>query len=157
MNNHLIEIAIKGIMPTTNGCAVFLGTKDKTFVIHIDPNMGLAICLNLQHIHKDRPLTHDLIGNIFMGLGVRLKHVVINDIQESTFYARIVLTMENELGSKIIEIDARPSDAMVLALQGESPIYIVKSVFDRVEDVTAAFNKMIEEGGSGSGNNPLAL
>lgn len=153
MNNDLIEIAIKGIMPTANGCAVFLGTKDKTFVIHIDPNMGLAICLNLQHVHKDRPLTHDLIANIFMGLGVKLKYIVINDIQDATFFARIVLSMDNELGTKIIEIDARPSDAMVLALQGGSPIYILQSVFDRVEDVTAAFNKMLEEGGNG---NPLA-
>jgi len=153
MNNDLIEITIKGIMPTANGCAVFLGTKEKTFVIHIDPNMGLAICLNLQHVHKDRPLTHDLIGNIFMGLGVKLKYIAINDIQDATFFARIVLSMDNELGTKIIEIDARPSDAIVLALQGESPIYILKSIFDGVEDVTAAFNKMLEEGGNG---NPLA-
>lgn len=153
MNNDLIEIAIKGIMPTANGCAVFLGTKEKTFVIHIDPNMGLAICLNLQHVHKDRPLTHDLIGNMFMGLGVKLKYIVINDIQEATFFARIVLSMENELGTKIIEIDARPSDAMVLALQGESPIYILTSIFEKVEDVTTSFNKMLEEGGNG---NPLA-
>lgn len=138
-------------MPTANGCAVFMGTDSKTFVMHIDPNMGLVISLNLQHIHKERPLTHDLIQSIFMGLGIHLEHIAINDINKSTFFARIILTMKNELGTKLIEIDARPSDSIVLALQAHKPIFTTKEILEKVEDVTDIFNKIMEEGGSCGG------
>lgn len=132
----LIQISLKGLMPTANGCAIFLGNEQKTFVMHIDPNMGLAISLHLQNTQKTRPLTHDLIATIFMGLGIHLKHIFINDIDNATFFARIMLSMDNELGTKIVEIDSRPSDALVLALQAQKPIYVASKVFNVVEDVS---------------------
>jgi bifunctional DNase/RNase len=61
---------------------------------------------------------------------------VINDARERTFFARILLTMENELGTKIVEIDARPSDSIVLSLQHKRPIYVARAVFDAEEDRT---------------------
>ena len=61
---------------------------------------------------------------------------MINDERDKTFYARILLSMTNELGTKIVEIDARPSDSIVLSLQLKRPIYVARAVFDAVEDRT---------------------
>jgi hypothetical protein len=74
-----------------------------------------------------------------------LDYIVINDAKEGTFYARIFLKMENELGKKILEIDARPSDSIVLALQARRPISVSKSVFDRVEDMTDYLEQALKQ------------
>jgi bifunctional DNase/RNase len=139
-------------MPTANGCAVFLGNDEKTFVIYVDHSVGNAIQMTLNGVKKERPLTHDLIGHILLGLGAKLDRVIINDVNEGTFYARIILHMENELGRKILELDARPSDSTVLALQQKRPLYTARKVFDRVEDMTEILERVLkqqaEEGGS---------
>ncbi|MDB6127335.1 MAG: hypothetical protein JWM35_1231, partial [Verrucomicrobia bacterium] len=116
MNQDVLTVVIKGVMPAANGCAVFLGDDTKTFVIYVDHSVGNAIQMTIDGVKKERPLTHDLIGSILLGLGARLDYVVVNDDREQTFFARIILRMENELAKKIIEIDARPSDSIVLAL-----------------------------------------
>jgi len=136
MQNDVVAATVKGLVPTPNGCAVFIGNEEKTFVIYVDQSVGNAIQMTLDGVKKDRPLTHDLIGSILVGLGTRLERIVINDARDQTFFARIVLTMENELGKKIVEIDARPSDSIVLSLQQKRPIYVARAVFDAVEDRT---------------------
>src|SRR5271166_2853633 len=103
MQNDVVPATIKGVMPTANGCAVFLGNEEKTFVIYVDHFVGNAIQMTLNGVKKDRPLTHDLIASILLGLGSRLDYVIVNDAREGTFYARIFLRMENELGKKIVE------------------------------------------------------
>lgn len=134
MQNDVVAVTVKGVVPTLNSCAVFLGNEEKTFVIYVDQSVGSAIQMTMEGIKRERPMTHDLIGSILMGLGTRLERVVINDAREQTFFARILLTMENELGTKIVEIDARPSDSIVLSLQHKRPIYVARAVFDAVED-----------------------
>jgi hypothetical protein len=136
MQNDVVAATVKGVMPTPNCCAVFIGNDEKTFVIYVDHFVGNAIQMTLDGVKRDRPLTHDLIGSILLGLGTRLERVVINDAREKTFFARILLTMENELGTKIVEIDARPSDSIVLSLQHKRPIYVARAVFDAEEDRT---------------------
>ena len=147
MQSDVVEVSVKGVMPTTNGCAVFLGNEEKTFVIYVDPSVGNAIHMTLKGIKKERPLTHDLIGHILLGLGAKLDHVVINDMSENTgtFYARILLHMENELGRKILELDARPSDSTVLALQHQRPIFAARKVFDKVEDMTEILERVLRQ------------
>ena len=143
MNPDVVAVTIKGVMPTANGCAVFLGNEDKTFVIYVGHAVGGAIPVARSGVKKGRPLTHDLIGQILLGLGVHLEHVLINHVEEATFFARILLTMENELGKKILEIDARPSDSIVLALQGSRPIYVSPKVFAAVEDMTEILERVL--------------
>ena len=92
-----------------------------------------AIALQLEKISPPRPLTHDLIANIFAGLGVEVEKVVVNDLKEDTFYARLFIKQENELGRQFIEIDARPSDSIAIALQRGCPIFVSQSVWDRAE------------------------
>ena len=100
MNNDSVEVTVKGVMPTSNGCAIFLGNDEKTFVIYVDPAIGNAINMTINQVKKERPLTHDLIGLILRGLETSIERVLINDVDEGTFFARIILRMENELGKK---------------------------------------------------------
>lgn len=145
MNPDVVTVAIKGVMPTANGCAVFLGDDHKTFVIYVDHSVGSAIQMSLKGEKKERPLTHDLIGSILLGLGANLEHILINDAREGTFFARILLRMENELGRKLIEIDARPSDSIVLALQHQRPLYVARAVFDGVEDMSEVLERVLKQ------------
>lgn len=145
MQKDVVLVAVKGVMPTANGCAIFLGNDDKTFVIYVDHSVGGAIQMTLGGVKRDRPLTHDLIGHLLLGLGVHLEHIVINDVNEGTYFARILLRMENELGKKILELDARPSDSIVLALQQKRPIHVARKVFDSVEDMTEILERVLKQ------------
>lgn len=145
MQNEAVTVTVKGVMPTANGCAVFLGNDGKTFVIYVDHSVGNAIQMTLNGIKKERPLTHDLIGSIFLGLGAQLEHIVVNDARDGTFFARILLRMENEIGKKIVEIDARPSDSIVLALQQKRPIFVARAVLDSVEDMTEILERVRQQ------------
>lgn len=143
--NDVVEVVIKGLMPTANGSAIFLGNDEKTFVIYVDPSVGSAISMTLNNVKRERPLTHDLIGNLFLGFGIHLERVIINDVNEGTYFARIILTMQNELGRKILELDSRPSDSIVLALQQKRSIYVVRRVFDVVEDMTEILERVLKQ------------
>lgn len=145
MKNDVVPVIVKGVMPTSNGCAVFLGDDRKTFVIYVDHSVGNAIQMTLDGVKKERPLTHDLIGHILTGLGATIDHVVINDVNDGTFFARILLRMENELGKKIVELDARPSDSTVLALQHQRPLYAARKVYDAVDDMTEILERVLRQ------------
>jgi len=145
MNNDTVIVSVKGVMPTSNGCAIFLGNEDKTFVIYVDPVIGNAINMTINQVKKERPLTHDLIGLILKGLETKIERVLINDVDEGTFFARIILHMENELGKKIIELDARPSDSIVLALQMKKAIHVSTKVMDNVEDMSEILERILRK------------
>jgi hypothetical protein len=145
MNNSVTEVQVRGVLPTTNGCAVFLGNDEKVFVIYVDHSVGAAITMFMRKTPKERPLTHDLIASIFQGLGVKVERIVINDLKNSTYYARIILNVENELGKKILEVDARPSDSIALAVQSKSPIFVAKKVFTEVDDMSEVLKRMKQE------------
>ena len=138
---ELIEVDIKKILPSPTGCALCIGNKDKTFVIYVGPNEGAAILMVLEGIKKIRPLTHDLIRNIFKGFGINVEYIVINDLKDNTFYARIILKEENALGKNIVEIDGRPSDCIAIAKNFNSKIYVSCNVFEKVEDVSHLIDK----------------
>lgn len=145
MDNQVISVIIKGVMPTTSGCAVFLGNDDKTFVIYVDNGIGEAIQHALNDEQSERPLTHDLMLTMLDGLGAEVERVIISEVERGTFYARLILSMENELGHKIVEIDARPSDSIILALAAGKPIYAAKKVFDSVDDMTEILAKILKQ------------
>jgi len=146
MQKQLVEIAVKGLMPAQNGVAVFLGPEKKTFVIHVDPAIGKAMHKAIQGTRNDRPLTHDLIARIFVGFGIAVERVVINRHEEDAFFAMLVMRMANEVERKIVEIDARPSDCIVLALQAKCPIFVTRAVLDEVEDVTELLDRIRDHG-----------
>src|ERR1051326_3063806 len=145
MQNDVVIVTIKGVLPTPNGCAVFLGNESKVFVIYVDHFVGNAIQMTLSGVKKKPPLTHDLIGSMLLGLNAQLDHIVVNDARDSTFFARVILRMENEIAKKIVEIDARPSDSIVLALQQKRPIYVAQHVFDGVDDMTEVLERVLKQ------------
>ena len=83
-----------------------------------------AIAFALEGVKAERPLTHDLITHILEGVGAKVEKIVINELKNNTFYARIVLRMDNS----ILSIDARPSDSIALALRVNAPIFVAESV-----------------------------
>lgn len=152
MNQEELPVEIRGLVPTPTGCGVFLGNGGKTITIFVDHGVAAAITMFLHGIKKPRPLTHDLIASILAGLDIRITKVVVNDLKEDTFFARLYLLQENELGRHMAEVDARPSDSIALALQQRCPIYVAKHVWDATEDMTWALEqarKHAEENESG--------
>ena len=124
-----------------------LATKDKVFVMFVDQSVGTAIAMFMEGTQKERSLTHDLLGIILRALGAKIERVIVNDLKRGTYFARLVLSAENESQQKkIIEIDARPSDCIAMATQQRATIYVSLDVWDEVQDMTEALRKMQEEG-----------
>lgn len=136
-----VHVEVRGLVPTPSGSGIFLTDGKKIITIFVDPSVSAAITMQLQGVKKPRPLTHDLIGSIFAGLGVRMLKVLVNDMKDDTFFARLFLGEENEIGRKIVEIDARPSDSIALALQQKCPIFVSREVWEKAEDMTWALEK----------------
>lgn len=144
---QVIQVEIKAVLPTSGGCAVFLGTPQKTFVIYIDHGVGLAITMAMRQEPRERPQTHDLISSILAGFGAKIERVIINDFKAGVYYARLVLVAENELYErKIVEIDCRPSDGIALAVAARAPVYVSKHVYDDAEDMGELLQRMEERG-----------
>lgn len=147
MGKDVIEIEVRAVLPTSGGCAVFLGNEHKVFVVYVDQAVGAAITMFMHHTPKPRPQTHDLFADLLTALGAKVNRVVIISFADSVYYARLIITVSNELEEKkIIELDARPSDAVALAIQQEAPIYIAQTVWDEVEDMSEVLNKMEASG-----------
>jgi hypothetical protein len=152
MSDELIPIGIKGVVPASGTCMIFLGNDDKTFVIFIDHLIGQALTIYMSEQHRQRPLTHDLITAMMKAFGAELKRVIINDAKDKTFFARIILESENEIHEKmIVELDARPSDSLCLAVLHQAPLFVTAEVFDSVEDTTETLHKIQSSQESGSG------
>ena len=147
MNKTVIEVQVRAVLPTSGGCAVFLGNNDKVFIIYVDQTVGSAITMFMRDVSKERPLTHDLMGHLMTALGARVERVIINDLKNATYYARMIIRAENELQQKkIIELDGRPSDCIAMATQQKAPMYVSQEVWDEVDDMSDVLRKMEEEG-----------
>ncbi len=147
MKNDVVQVQIRGILPANSGCALFVGNDDKVFVINVEMAMGQIIRMFLQETPKERPLTHDLISNILRGFTINVERVVITELKNSTYYARLILHQQNELARKIVEIDARPSDCLAIATAQKRPIYVAAPLFEQVEDMTEVLDRINENGG----------
>src|SRR6516164_7086223 len=147
MSRPVVEIQVRAVAAASGGCAVFLGNEDKVFGMFVDQSVGGAITMFMQGTQEERPLTHDLLAIILRALGAKVERVIVNDLKRGTYFARLVLSAENELNQKkIIEIDARPSDCIAMATQQRAPIYVSLDVWDEVQDMTKTLRKMQEEG-----------
>jgi bifunctional DNase/RNase len=146
MKNDVVPVQIRGLLPANTGCAIFVGNDEKVFVINVEPNIGAVIGMFLRGTAKERPLTHDLIANIFKGFNIAVERVVITELKNSTYYARLILQQQNELGRKIVEIDARPSDCLAIASAQKRPMFVAAKLFEQVEDMSEVLEKMNESG-----------
>ncbi len=152
MSKSVIEVRVRALIPTGSGCAVFLGTEEKVFVIYVDPTVGSAIGMFISGQAKERPLTHDLMALLLEAVGAKVERIVINDLKNGTYFGRLILSAENEIQQrKIIELDARPSDCIAMAAQQRAPIYVSEDVWNEVEDMTEVLEKIEQSRESESG------
>src|ERR1700709_2582662 len=148
MAKSVVEVNVRAVLPTSAGRAVFIGNDDKVFVIYVDESVGAAISMFINDTPKERPLTHDLIGHLMTALGAKVERVIINDLKSETYFARLIISAENELfEKKIVELDGRPSDCIALAIQQKAPIYVSRDVWDEVEDRSDVLRHLEENGG----------
>lgn len=122
--------------------AIFVGNEEKSFVIHVEPVVGRAIAMAMRDEQSERPLTHELIGLIFQALDVSVQRVIVNELRSNTYYARIILEEHNEVHKNVIEIDARPSDSLAIAIQAKAPIFVSRDVWEEVDDRSEEFERI---------------
>jgi bifunctional DNase/RNase len=139
-----VPVTIRGILPANSGCAIFVGNDEKVFVIQVEHNMGAVIGMFLKETAKERPLTHDLVNYILKGFSITVERVVITELKNSTYFARLFLHQNNELGRKLVEIDARPSDCLAIAAAQKRPIYVAAALFEAVEDMSEVLERINE-------------
>lgn len=123
------EVKIRGLMmdPVTNMPVVVLRAVQGagTLPIWVGIYEANAIALEIEKVQTPRPMTHDLLKNVLLGLDVRVNKVVVSDLKDDTFYA--VIWMERE--GQTMSLDSRPSDALALALRLDCPIFVEEEVF----------------------------
>ena len=136
-----IEMSIKGLMvdPITNTPIVILRDKDGQRVLPIWVGIfeANAIALQIENVTTARPMTHDLLRNVIQDLNATVQKIVVCDLQENTFYALIYLALDGHT----LAIDARPSDAIALALRTRAPIFVEESVIDNAKPFDVAADK----------------
>ena len=142
----LVEVKIGALImdPNSNTPIVVLKSleSDSILPIWVGAFEANAIALEIEKIVPQRPMTHDLLKNLINIFGFRLEKVVVSDLRDNTFYA--VIEFINDRQQKI-EIDARPSDAVALALRFDCPIFVAQKVFDLSAASTSAIGDMPEE------------
>lgn len=143
--SDLVPMSIKGLMldPVSNSPIVVLKDEQETCFLPIWVGIfeANAIALQLENVTTPRPMTHDLLKNMIAELNAQVTRIVINDLRDSTFFARILLA----IGEKTLELDARPSDAIALALRVEAPIFVAQTVLDQAQTIAPDVEEGQEE------------
>ena len=132
-----MEILGLSTSPSSGGAYALILTEvdgNRRLPIIIGTFEAQAIALELEHIKPPRPMTHDLLKNVIQSFGAELKQVFINDLSEGTFYAQIIYRNNGEQ----VEQDARPSDAIALAIRFDAPIFVADEVLEEAGIVSDA-------------------
>lgn len=144
LSKVLMEILGLSTSPSSGGAYALILSEaegNQRLPIIIGSFEAQAIALELENIKPPRPMTHDLLKNFVLSFETEVKHVYINDLAEGTFYAQIVYERENQL----IELDARPSDAIALAVRFKVPIYVNSEVLEEAGISTEPEQQTLEE------------
>jgi bifunctional DNase/RNase len=141
----LVEMTIKGLMvdPVTNMPIIILRDKDgqKVLPIWVGVFEANAIALQIENISTPRPMTHDLLRNVIHDLNGEVQRVVVCDLKDNTFYALIYVVCPGGT----VAIDARPSDAIALALRVRAPIFVEDSVIEHAKTIDFTSDKSDSE------------
>ncbi len=137
------EVKIRGLLidPTTNSPVVLLKdvSSDLMLPIWVGPYEANSIASEIEKMASQRPMTHDLLRNVIRQMGGEVSRVVVTDLRDSTFFAVIEIVANGDT----VLIDARPSDAIALALRVDCPIFVKESVLEssRIDGI----NQVVEE------------
>jgi len=140
-----VEMKIRGLMmdPVTNMPIVILKDVNGNTVLPIWVGVyeANAIALEIEKVQTPRPMTHDLLKNVLLGLEVQVQKVVVSDLKDDTFYA--IIWMERD--GQTISMDSRPSDALALALRLDCPIFVSEQVLKNSKVANAVSEKSTHE------------
>lgn len=140
-----LRMELKGLMLDPSSEIPIIILKDPVSQVFLPIWIGLpeakAIAWRLEGMATPRPMTHDLLGSVIETLGARLIKVVISDLQENTFFARLHLLQ----GEDPLTIDARPSDAVALAVRVDAPIFVLRTVLEKAQAIELATQATDEE------------
>jgi len=131
MATELVPMTYNKIMQSHSYTVIILGNEQKRFAIYTDPSVGRNIQTHLTEEQMPRPYTHDLINAVFRGLNIKPLQIVITDIEDTIYFARLYLEQEVGEQKTILEIDARPSDCITLALLNNIPLFCRKEIFEK--------------------------
>jgi len=132
-HDSAVEMFVGGLVidPATQAPIVVL--KDETGEITLPIWIGIpeatSIASAIKQVAMSRPLTHDLFFDLLLEVGVTVQRVVITELRESTYYAELILGQ----GDRVMVLDARPSDAIAMALRASAPIYVTRAVLDQAK------------------------
>ncbi|SMO34494.1 bifunctional nuclease family protein [Gracilimonas mengyeensis] len=144
LSKVLMEILGLSTSPSSGGAYALILTEaegNNRLPIIIGSFEAQAIALELENIKPPRPMTHDLLKNFVLSFDTEIKHVYINDLSDGTFFAQIIFQKNGEK----IELDARPSDAIALAVRFDAPIYVNKDVLDEAGISTEPEHQTLEQ------------
>ena len=137
-----IQMTIKGLMidPVTNMPIIVLRDQEgqRLLPIWVGVFEANAIALQIENVQTPRPMTHDLLRNVISDLEAQVQRVVVCELKDNTFYATIYL----QSGSRTLTVDARPSDAIALALRTRSPIYVEEAVIQNARAIESSKDAM---------------
>jgi uncharacterized protein len=146
MLSEVTEVKVGALIMDPNSSTPIIVLKgvdsDVILPIWVGNYEANAIALEIEKIAPQRPMTHDLIKNMINELGLEVKKVIINNLKENTFYAQIYLAHEN---GQIVLLDARPSDAIALALRFDTSIYIANHILELTMTSETANNTLKSE------------
>lgn len=141
----MLEMKVKGLAldPSTNTPIVILEDleEERALPIWVGIFEANAIALEMESVPTPRPMTHDLIKNILEGIQAEVSRIVVNDLQDNTFYAVILIS----LNGTEVTIDSRPSDAIALALRVDAPIFVAKKVLDEARSLDLPDTEQLED------------
>src|SRR5437764_14352003 len=127
----MIEMTVESVrinLQTSQRVVILKAAQNERYLfIWIAHAEAYAIAIELQGTSSPRPLTHDLLKNVIEDLGAKIESIVISDLIDDIFYARIVL----DVAGRHVEVDSRPSDAIALAVRARTPIFVEESVLER--------------------------
>ena len=141
MDKDFVELRHVSVCPMKDSTAVFLVCEGKILLMQTDAAFAEISARAMQRKPFPRPQTYELLHAVCLGFEIRLEAVFIMDYRDGVYFARLVYVMQNELGTKRLEVDARPSDAIVQSFLWRANVFISRKVYEAAEDVTPLFKR----------------
>ncbi|MFY7842483.1 MAG: bifunctional nuclease family protein [Rhabdochlamydiaceae bacterium] len=126
-----IPVSLVKILNTTHYTGLVVGDCRKQFIIYAENKVGITIKSILKKENRARPSTHELYAGILHNFGIKPLHVLINDVEQNIYFSRIILSHQKNEKTYFLEIDAKPSDAICIALMHEIPLFCEKQVYEK--------------------------
>jgi uncharacterized protein len=140
---NLTKVNLIALIPTSSGCAVFLGDGAKSILFFIDPAVGQSINTIMIGKTNPRPMTHDLMMLTLQAFGATVSRAVIVRMENEVYFARLILEATNEIMErKIVELDARPSDCLAMIVRAGAPLYVLPELWESLDDMTSILEEM---------------